>query len=287
MTATMTYDRITAGPATFTDEAAGEEQTGPDRAAERHHRLLRRRELTRESLLLASADALRGHARGVFSHVVTRLTASVTHVPHSPLDAAFRARFPILARRVYVNSCSQGALSLDVEAAFSAFTDRGTRAARPGIAGSAKSSGCARLFAAAIGADADEIAVMPSASAAIGRHRDGARASTARARKWCSATSSFRPRRTCGWPSSGAAHRSCGPARTATPCPLDAYAAPIDERTLIVPVTHVCFRNGYRARHPARWCGCATSAARSACSTTTSAPAAARSTCTSWASTSW
>ena len=29
----------------------------------------------------------------------------------------FRSRFPILERRVYVNSCSQGALSTDVEAA--------------------------------------------------------------------------------------------------------------------------------------------------------------------------
>ena len=36
--------------------------------------------------------------------------------------AAFRARFPLLATRVYVNSCSQGALSLDVEAALAAFT---------------------------------------------------------------------------------------------------------------------------------------------------------------------
>jgi hypothetical protein len=28
----------------------------------------------------------------------------------------FRSRFPIFGRRIYVNSCSQGALSTDVEA---------------------------------------------------------------------------------------------------------------------------------------------------------------------------
>jgi tetratricopeptide (TPR) repeat protein len=42
-------------------------------------------------------------------------------VPPAPLEA-FRARFPLLGRRVYVNSCSQGALSTDVEAAINAFT---------------------------------------------------------------------------------------------------------------------------------------------------------------------
>jgi selenocysteine lyase/cysteine desulfurase len=32
--------------------------------------------------------------------------------------------------------------------------------------------------------------------------------------------------------------------------PVDAYAAHIDERTLIVPAAHVCFRNGYRLDIP-------------------------------------
>ena len=44
-----------------------------------------------------------------------------TRVPATPLEL-FRSRFPILGRRVYVNSCSQGALSTDVQAALGAFT---------------------------------------------------------------------------------------------------------------------------------------------------------------------
>ena len=49
----------------------------------------------------------------------------------------------------------------------------------------------------------------------------------------------------------GAARRWCGPGRTATRSPIEAYAALIDDRTLIVPATHVCFRNGYRVDIPA------------------------------------
>jgi len=35
----------------------------------------------------------------------------------------FRARFPILGRSVYVNSCSQGALSTDVDEAMRSYLD--------------------------------------------------------------------------------------------------------------------------------------------------------------------
>ena len=35
----------------------------------------------------------------------------------------FRSRFPIFGRRIYVNSCSQGALSTDVEAAIHEYVE--------------------------------------------------------------------------------------------------------------------------------------------------------------------
>ena len=35
----------------------------------------------------------------------------------------FRSRFPIFERRVYVNSCSQGALATDVDQAMRAYLD--------------------------------------------------------------------------------------------------------------------------------------------------------------------
>ena len=79
----------------------------------------------------------------------------------------FRARFPILGRRVYVNSCSQGALSLDVESALAAFTESWHTHGSPWDRWVGEVERLRAVFAAAIGADADEIAVMPNASAGI------------------------------------------------------------------------------------------------------------------------
>jgi selenocysteine lyase/cysteine desulfurase len=157
----------------------------------------------------------------------------------------FRARFPILGRRVYVNSCSQGALSLDVESALAAFTESWHTHGSPWDRWVGEVERLRTLFAATIGADADEVAVMPNASAGI----------TAIA----TALAFDADRRTVvlgefEFPTMGhvwLAQQRRG-ARIAwvqsqdDALPVEAYAAHIDERTLIVPAAHVCFRNGYR-----------------------------------------
>src|SRR5262245_45911360 len=80
---------------------------------------------------------------------------------------AFRARFPICSRRVYVNSCSQGALSIDVEQAMRAYLDSWHESGSPWEMWVEQVEKLRARFAAAIGAGADEIAVMPSASGGI------------------------------------------------------------------------------------------------------------------------
>ncbi len=95
------------------------------------------------------------------------LVARAGHTSRVITPAEFRARFPILGRRVYVNSCSQGALSLDVEAALSAFVESWHTHGSPWDRWVGEVERLRALFAASIGADTDEIAVMPSASAAI------------------------------------------------------------------------------------------------------------------------
>lgn len=161
----------------------------------------------------------------------------------------FRARFPILGRRVYVNSCSQGALSLDVESALAAFTESWHTHGSPWDRWVGEVERLRAVFAAAIGADADEVAVMPNASAGI----------TAIA----TALAFDADRRTVvlgefEFPTMGhvwLAQQRRG-ARIAwarghdDALPVEAYAAHIDERTLIVPAAHVCFRNGYRLDLP-------------------------------------
>src|SRR6185295_18234255 len=79
----------------------------------------------------------------------------------------FRARFPIFGRRIYVNSCSQGALSIDVDEAIRGYLDSWHDQGSPWELWVERVEHLRNRFAASIGADADEIAVMPSASAGI------------------------------------------------------------------------------------------------------------------------
>jgi selenocysteine lyase/cysteine desulfurase len=159
--------------------------------------------------------------------------------------AEFRERFQILAHRVYVNSCSQGALSLDVEESVAAYLESWHREGSPWELWVAEVNRLRARFAASIGADAEEIAVVPSASAGINAIASALDFSGARS------------------------HVAMGPFEFPTMAQIwvaqerrgaiirwaqadgdvlsgDAYASVIDERTLIVPATHVCFRNGHK-----------------------------------------
>ena len=80
----------------------------------------------------------------------------------------FRAHFPIFAHTVYVNSCSQGALSVDVKAALDAFTTSWETHGSPWERWVGEVERLRATVATSIGATADEIAIVPSASAAIG-----------------------------------------------------------------------------------------------------------------------
>ena len=161
----------------------------------------------------------------------------------------FRARFPIFDRRIYVNSCSQGALSLEVEQAMSAFTDSWRERGSPWDAWVGEVERLRALFATLVGAEVDEIAVMPNASSAItaiatalafDTHRDTV------------VLGDFEfPTMAHGWLAQQArGARIEGATAQGETLPVESYAAHIDERTLIVPATHVCFRNGYRLDIP-------------------------------------
>jgi len=162
---------------------------------------------------------------------------------------AFRARFPLLSQRVYVNTCSQGALSLDVEAALGAFTRSWHEQGSPWDQWVGEVERLRAAFAAAVGADVDEIAIMPSASAGIGAIAtalpfDGPR------REVILGEFEF-PTLAHIWLAQQRRGALIAWARAeGDTLGVDAYAARIDERTLIVPVAHVCFRNGYRVDVP-------------------------------------
>ena len=157
----------------------------------------------------------------------------------------FRARFPIFKRKVYVNSCSQGALSVDVEAALAAFTDSWHAHGSPWEQWVDQVERLRLTFARSIGADADEIAVMPNASVAAAAIAT-ALAFDTRRRGVVLGAFEF-PTMAHVW----LAQQRRGAEITWVPAvgdtlPVEQYDAGIDERTLIVPAAHVCFRNGYR-----------------------------------------
>ena len=157
--------------------------------------------------------------------------------------AAWRRRFPLLATHGYVNSCSYGLLSTDVEAAFGQYlADRHAH-------GSHWDHWVGRYealrgdFAALLGADADEIAVTGSASAGINAvatalHFDGDR------NKVVMTNLEFPTNAQIWYAQAGRGAEIVQVAEGNNATTLERLAAAIDERTRIVAVTHVCYRNG-------------------------------------------
>lgn len=81
-----------------------------------------------------------------------------------PSPAAFRAHFPAFADSVHLASCSQGALSDALAAELFEFQHTIREHGAPWDKWMAKVAEARALFAQLIGADADDIAVVPSAS---------------------------------------------------------------------------------------------------------------------------
>jgi selenocysteine lyase/cysteine desulfurase len=160
----------------------------------------------------------------------------------------FRARFPILKRQVYVNSCSQGALSIDVDDAVRAYLASWHDAGSPWEQWVEQVEHLRARFAASIGAHTDEIAVMASASAGINAIASALDFTGPRSQV---VVGDFEfPTMAQIWLAQerrGATiRRASAPAASPDTLPLASYEVAIDERTLIVPATHVCFRNGHK-----------------------------------------
>jgi len=160
------------------------------------------------------------------------------------MTAKWRSHFPIFEHSVYLNSCSHGALSREVEAAYRDYLD--TRHARgadwPGWM--ERQERVRGQIARLLGAAPSEIAVTTSASAALNALVSALAPSGDRHRI---VTSDFE------FPTAGQIWHAQAPrgfevvhARERTPghIPLEAYERLIDERTLAVSVAHVCYRHG-------------------------------------------
>lgn len=155
-----------------------------------------------------------------------------------------RSRFKIFESKIYLNTCSQGALSDAVQSGFDEYIASWHEQGSPWETWVERYEVARNLFAEFIHATPDEIAIVTSVSAGI---------------NGIASALSFRERRKVvmgefEFPTMGqvwlgqrvrgaevefvqAQNNSIFPA---------AYEQLIDRHTLIVPLTHVCFKNGFR-----------------------------------------
>jgi len=158
---------------------------------------------------------------------------------------SIRSRFPIFSKKIYLNSCSQGALSDDVEAGLREYVASWNAHGSPWDLWVERYEAARAQFAALIGAVSDEVAVVPYASAGI---NSVASALTFDQRKKVVLGEFEFPTMGHIW----LAQQKRGAQVEFVPAsgdavPPDGYERAIDRKTLIVPITGICFMNGFRS----------------------------------------
>jgi len=160
------------------------------------------------------------------------------------LPYSIRDRFPILDRAVYTNSCSQGALSNEVRAAYEQYLADWDERGAPWELWVEQAEGARARFARLLNATPDEIAVTTSVSAGVSSLLSGLRHTEGRNKI---VISDFE------FPTIGQIthaqellgrkvdHVAAAPDVT---IPLERLAEAIDDETGLVAITLVCFRNG-------------------------------------------
>ncbi|MCL4302365.1 MAG: aminotransferase class V-fold PLP-dependent enzyme [Anaerolineae bacterium] len=163
---------------------------------------------------------------------------------------SIRDRFPILQKKVYLNSCSQGALSLDVKQAYETYLDDWDEKGSPWEVWMERGEAARQAFAGLIHAGPDEVAVCTSVSAGVSALASALDFSGERNKV---VVSDFE------FPTIGQiwhAQERRGARVVHVPAagniiPTERFAEAIDERTKIVSITHICYRNGSRLDVPA------------------------------------
>src|SRR5215472_13369713 len=156
-----------------------------------------------------------------------------------------RSRFPIFQRKIYLNSCSQGALSDAVESGLKDYVASWHEQGSPWETWVERYEAARTAFARFINSSPDEVAIVTSASAGI---NSIASALDFRERKKVVMGEFEFPTMGHVW----LAQRTRGAdvqfvSAEGNRIPAANYERMIDRNTLIVPLTHVCFKNGFRS----------------------------------------
>jgi len=156
-----------------------------------------------------------------------------------------RSRFSIFRRKIYLNSCSQGPLSDAVQAGLENFISSWHEQGSPWELWVNRYEEARTAFAQLINASPDEVAIVTSASAGINS---------------IASALSFQERKKVvmgefEFPTMGhiwLAQRARGAevkfvGAEGNRIPAVNYEKMVDRHTLLVPLTHVCFKNGFRS----------------------------------------
>jgi selenocysteine lyase/cysteine desulfurase len=167
-----------------------------------------------------------------------------------PNFQALRKEFPVLERKTYLNSGSYGALANGVKAAFEAYLEDRLQLGANWDAWIAKNESVRALTANLLHAVPGEIAVTASVSAGLNALASAVDFSGPRN---AVVVSDFEfPTNAQIWHAQqprGARVVHVPPAPDGY-IPLENFAAAIDERTQLVAITHVCYRNGAKLDIP-------------------------------------
>jgi len=156
-----------------------------------------------------------------------------------------RSRFPIFERKIYLNSCSQGALSDAVQAGFGDFLGSWHEQGSPWELWVSRYEAARTAFAKFINASPDEVAIVTSVSAGI--NSIASALSFDERKKVVMGEFEF-PTMGHVWLAQGARGADvrfvCAEGNG---IPSVNYEEAVDSDTCIVPLTHVCFKNGFRS----------------------------------------
>ena len=178
------------------------------------------------------------------------MSTEALHADTRTLPERYRHRFPIFERRIYINSCAQGALSDAVRDAYEQYLRDWDEFGAPWEYWVERGEAARASFADLINAAPDEVAVTTSESAGVASLASGLR--YARRSKVVITDWEFP---TIGqiWHAQearGARVVHVPPAQDGT-IPLEHFDRAIDDDTLVVSITHVCYRNGAMVDVPA------------------------------------
>jgi selenocysteine lyase/cysteine desulfurase len=161
-----------------------------------------------------------------------------------PLPHRIRHRFPIFERLVYINSCSQGALSDSVRQAYQAYLEDWDAKGAPWEYWMERTEAARAAFARLVGADPDEVAVTTSLSAGVSALATGLRYAGRRAKVVLTDYEFPTVGQIWHAQASRGARVVHVPAADDGTIPLEHFERAIDDETLLVSITHVSYRSG-------------------------------------------